>query len=93
MKKYSEELKEKVVKLHLSDRHNKLSLKKEFNLSKGCVANWVKIYRKECESDGSKQVELDYFTENLRLKKEVLELQKENDFLKKVSAFFAKEVK
>ena len=68
---------EKVVKLHLSDGRNKLSLEKEFNLSKGCVSNWVKIYRKECESNGSKQVELDYFTENLRLKKEVLALQKE----------------
>lgn len=30
--------------------------------------------------------------ENLRLRKELSELQKENDFLKKAAAFFAKEI-
>ncbi len=30
--------------------------------------------------------------ENLQLKKQLAELQKENDFLKKAAAFFAKEI-
>lgn len=93
MKKYSEELKEKVVKLHLSEGRSKLSLEKEFNLSKGCVANWVKLYRKECQNDTKKQGELDFYAENLKLKQQIAELEKENNFLKKAAAFFAKEVK
>ena len=93
MKKYSEELKEKVVRLHLSEGRSKLSLENEYNLSKGCVSNWVKLYRKECQNDTLKQAELDYFAENLRLKQQITELEKENLFLKKAAAFFAKEVK
>ena len=34
----------------------------------------------------------DFMKENLRLKKQLAELQKENDFLKKAAAFFAKEI-
>ena len=36
--------------------------------------------------------EYDYMKENLQLKKQLAELQKENDFLKKAAAFFAKEI-
>ena len=38
------------------------------------------------------QTDYDFMKENLRLKKQLAELQKENDFLKKAAAFFAKEI-
>ena len=91
-KKYSEELKEKVIMQHLKDGRSKLSLEKEYNLSKGCVTNWIKSYSKECQNNELKQVELECFSENLKLKKELEELRKENDFLKKATAFFAKQM-
>ena len=35
---------------------------------------------------------LDFMKENFKLKRQLAELQKENDFLKKAAAFFAKEI-
>lgn len=93
MKKYTQELKDRVVKLHLNEGRSKLSLENEYNLSKGCVSNWVKIYQKECKKDAVKAAEQDFMAENLKLKKQIAELEKEVDFLKKAAAFFAKEVK
>lgn len=39
-----------------------------------------------------KNEEKDYFKENLRLRKQMEELEKENRLLKKAAAFFAKEI-
>lgn len=92
MKKYSTELKEKVVKLHLSEGRSMSSLEREYNISKGSVSNWIKSYSKECQTDAVKQEEKDYYSQLLELKQEVDELKKENLFLKKAAAFFAKEI-
>lgn len=50
----------------------------------------------QCQSkailDPSNTNELDIIQENLRLKKELEEIKKENLFLKKAAAFFAKEI-
>ena len=77
MKKYSKEIKENVVKLHLGEGRSKLSLEKEYNLSKGWVANWVKKYSKECENDIIKEAERENFSENLKLKEQIKEQEKE----------------
>lgn len=92
MKKYSAELKEKVVELNLREGRSMSSLEKEYNLSKGCVSNWVKSYSKECQNSIEKQEKMGHYSEMLALKKEVDELRKENLFLKKAAAFFAKEI-
>ena len=38
------------------------------------------------------QADYDFMKENLKLKRQLAELQNENDFLKKAAAFFAKEI-
>ena len=38
------------------------------------------------------QADYDFMKENLKLKRQLAELQKENDFLKKAVAVFAKEI-
>ena len=93
MKRYEQEFKEKIIKLHLSEGRSRKSLESEYNLGNGTIAKWINSYRKECQTDTAMQNQHEYYAENLRLKKQNEELMKENLFLKKAAAFFAKEVK
>ena len=88
---FEEEVKHKIVKLHLEGRTLK-SLAEEYGVSKASISNWVKQYRSECQTNQELQEESDYLIENRRLKKELEEIRKENAFLKKAAAFFAKEI-
>ena len=88
---FEEEVKHKIVKLHLEGRTLK-SLAEEYRVSKASISNWVKQYRSECQTNQKLQEESDYLIENKRLKKELEEIRKENAFLKKAAAFFAKEI-
>lgn len=92
MSKYEEEFKKRIIRLHLNDGRTILSLSKEYGVNKATICNWVKLYREECQNDSVKNEEKDYFKENLRLRKQLEELEKENRFLKKAAAFFAKEI-
>ena len=92
MGNYNEEFRKKIVKLHLENGRSIQSLSDEFNISKSGISNWVKKYREECQTNDEAQADYDYMKENLQLKKQLAELQKENDFLKKAAAFFAKEI-
>lgn len=92
MKKYSEELKSKIIRLHLQEGRSQASLEQEFNLGRGSIYYWLKSYNKECQTNPSKAQEKQEFDDYLKLKKEVEELKKENAFLKKAAAFFAKEI-
>ena len=89
---YESSLKEKVIKLYLEEGRTKKSLTEEYNLGQGTITYWLQQYRKECKNNPSKQEELDSYSETKRLHKEIEELRKENDFLKKAAAFFAKEI-
>jgi len=48
-------------------------------------------YRKECQATPEAMSELELMEENRKLKQKLAEAEKENDFLKKAAAFFAKE--
>ena len=90
--RYEPELKEKVLRLYLEEGRTKKSLTEEFNLGKGTITYWLQQYHKECEKNPIKQEESDAYAETKRLRNELKELKKENDFLKKAAAFFAKEI-
>lgn len=92
MSKYSEELKSKVIRLHLQEGRSQSSLEKEFNIGRGSIYYWLKSYNKECQNNPSKAQEKQEFENYLKLKTENEELRKENAFLKKAAAFFAKEI-
>lgn len=93
---YEPEFKKKIVRLHLEEgRSLKGSIKglaKEYGVSKASISNWTKQFREECQTNDEAQADYDYMKENQQLKKQLAELQKENDFLKKAAAFFAKEI-
>ena len=88
---FEEEVKRKIVSLHVEGRTIK-SLADEYKVSKASISNWVKQYRSECQTNQDLKSEYDYLSENRKLKKQLQEMQKENDFLKKSAAFFAKEI-
>ena len=92
MKNYNDEFRRKIVKLHLENGRSLQSLSDEFKISKSGISNWIKKYREECQGNTETKAEYDLMTENLRLRKRLEEAEKENLFLKKAAAFFAKEI-
>ena len=92
MKKYEEEFKRQMVRLHLEEGRTLKSLETEYGVTHASISNWVKQFRNECQKDEKAKAEYDYMKENLKLRKQLTELEKENEFLKKAAAFFAKEI-
>ena len=92
MSKYSEELKKEVVRQHIQEERSLKSLSLEYHVSKAGISNWVKQYREECQTNHETKKEYDYMTEMNKLRMKNQELEKENLFLKKAAAFFAKEI-
>ena len=90
--KYEPELKEKILRLYLEEGRTKKSLTEEYNLGSGTITYWLQQRRKECKTNPTIQQETDSYEENKRLRRELEELKKENAFLKKAAAFFAKEI-
>ena len=88
---YDKELMDHLVKLHLEQGRTYISLEDEFGVYRSTISRAVRRFRKEAEADAQKAKALADMEELHRLKKEVEELRKENDFLKKAAAFFAKE--
>ena len=89
---YEAEFKNKIVRLHLEEGRTLKSLQDEYKVSKASITIWIKQFRTECQTNEEAKADYDYMKENLQLKRQLAELQKENDFLKKAAAFFAKEI-
>ena len=86
-KHYEPELKQEIIRLYLEEGRTMKSLTEEYNLGKGTFRYWLKNSRKECDKN------MNGASEELgRLRKQNAELLKENQFLKKAAAFFAKEI-
>jgi len=65
-------------------------------VSKASISKWCSEFSEECQqkalSNPDAQNHLELMKENNRLRKELEEARKENLFLKKAAAFFAKEI-
>ena len=92
MNQHTNDFRKKVVILHLRDGRTIASLAAEYGVSKATISNWVKTYREECQTNDEAKSELELLEEIRSLRQEKAELEKENDFLKKAAAFFAKEI-
>ena len=90
--KYDIEFKKKIVRLFLKEGRTKKSISNEFSVSVTTISNWVKQFHEECHINEKANDEYNCMKENLRLRKELEEAKKENEFLKKAAAFFAKEI-
>ena len=82
-KHYEAEFRKKIVRLHLEEGRTLKGLAAEYGVSKVSISIWVKEFREECRTNNEAKSEYDYMKENLQLKKQLEELRKENDFLKK----------
>lgn len=82
-KQYELEFKKKIVRLHLEEGRTLKGLAAEYGVSKANISIWVKQFREECQTNEEAKADYDYMKENLKLKRQLAELQKENDFLKK----------
>ena len=93
---YTPEFKKKIVCLHKEEGRTYKSITAEYGVSKASISQWCRDFSKECQEkalenpDATNEMEL--MKENLRLCKELEEAKKENLFLKKAAAFFAKEI-
>ena len=92
---YTPEFKKKIVRLHPEEGRTYKSITAEYGVSKSSISKWCSEFSKECQSKAKypdSPNELELMKENLRLRKELEEAKKENLFLKKAAAFFAKEI-
>lgn len=93
---YTPEFKKKIVRLHLDEGRTYKSITAEYGVSKASISAWCSEFSKECQAKASLNPdtpnEMELMKENRRLHKELEEAKKENLFLKKAAAFFAKEI-
>ena len=90
---YSKELWDEVIRLHVEEGRTYQSLSDEFGMSPQTIGRRVRQLRAETETDEMKAKALKDMNEIHRLRDELSEVKKENDFLKKLAAFYAKETK
>lgn len=93
---YTPEFKKKIIRLHIEEGRTYKSITAEYGVSKSSICKWCSEFSKECQikaiSNPDIQNEADFMRDNLRLRKQLEEAKKENLFLKKAAAFFAKEI-
>ena len=89
---YTPEFKKKIVRLHEEEGRTYKSITAVYGVSKASISMWCCEFSKECQSSPEAKEDYDNMMEMLRLKRENEELRKENLFLKKAAAFFAKEI-
>ena len=89
---YTPEFKKKIVRLRLEEGRTIKSITTEYSISKETIRRWCNELKEECPTSPDTKTEYDNMKEMLKLKRENEELRKENLFLKKAAAFFAKEI-
>ena len=85
------EVMEHILKENIERGRTLSSLADEYGVSTSSLSRGKRQFIKEASEDAEKKRQLEVMQENRRLKEELEELKKENDFLKKAAAFFAKE--
>ena len=92
MQTITDKTKKKVVKQHAQEGRTISSLAAEYGVCKATISNWIRAYREECQTNDAAKSEYELMREVRQLRQELAEAKKENDFLKKAAAFFAKEI-
>lgn len=89
---YDIDSKKELVKEYLNGKSLN-NLYQNYGVAKSTIAGWIKKYSEECQYIKPHNKEKNASSEEIRaLNKKIKELEKENDFLKKAAAFFAKEI-
>ena len=80
------------MRIDLEEGRTKKILTEEYGLGKSTNSIWQKQRREECKTKPRLKEQLGMYEENKRLRRKLAEKEKENGFLKKAAAFFAKEI-
>ncbi len=88
---YSKELWDEIIRLHLEEGRSYKSLHEEFGPSMYVIGDHVRKFLQDAKDNETQAEILGNMEEIRRLREELAEVQKENDFLKKLAAFYAKE--
>ena len=91
-KRLSPEDRQEVLRKHFEEGRTVKSLCDEYFIAHSTIEKWITDYRKECQKKPELKVQSDMYEENRKLRQELEELKKENSFLKKAAAFFAREI-
>ena len=89
MKTYTEEFKKTIVELYEAGKKTKSELAREYGTSECNIRTWIKKYGKIQTSTG----EITNNDEIIKMKKKMLEIETENEILKKALAIFSKQQK
>ena len=92
MNRITDETRKDVVRKHIAEGRTLNSLATEYGVSKATISNWVRRYREKCQTNDGEKTQLELMEELRKIRQEYAELEKENRFLKKAAAFFAKEI-
>ena len=87
MKTYTEEFKKTIVELYEAGNKTKTELAREYGTSECNIRTWIKKYGKIKTSTG----EITNNDEIIKMKKKMLEIETENEILKKALAIFSKQ--
>lgn len=89
---YTQEFKDSTIQLILNSDKSILQISKDLGVSNKTLYAWMKDYRLQHESPSSStNVKESLQEENRRLKRELVQVKKEREILKKAAAYFAKE--
>ena len=87
---YDTDFKKELVREYI-DGKSLNDLYQTYGVAKSTIAGWVKKYSEECQYIKPQNKNNNNSNEEIHaLNKKIKELEKENDFLKKAAAFFAK---
>jgi transposase len=89
-RKFSPEFKDEAVGMVLETSRPIAEVARDLGINEGTLGNWVKLFREQHAGD-EPPLALSERARLRELERENRELRMQNDFLKKVSAFFAKE--
>ena len=90
--KYSKDFKIEVVNAYMAGNKSLLQLATEYNVAKSSVSKWINQYKEECLYTTNTTSNTNQVKEIRRLNQLLNEKDKEITFLKKATAFFAKEI-
>jgi len=89
---FTAEQRAEAVKIALSSRKPVAQVARDLDLSVSLLRNWIKQAQIDEVADPNGALTSDERTELARLRREHKQLEMENAFLKKASAFFAKQM-
>lgn len=87
--RYTPEFRAEAVELVISSGRPRVDVAESLGINEGTLGNWVRTYRAEHPKAGTEERGPVEWAQFEKLRRELAEAKRENDFLKDVSAYFA----